>query len=500
MKQLLQILLLLQMTAVFAFGASVKATVDDPNVVEGNSIRLTLEAVGNDVEFPRIDIIGPYTVEGKTSMTSMGITSINGQNKIERISKLVMTFVPDKPITIPSFTIKVDGKEMHTDPIEIKIVKSAAPTPASSKKFNLDMVANKQQVYVGEPLLLSVFFNESRQVDLMKVEYQKPTFKDFFVKEVGDEKTYRKGAYLVHELRYLLTPKRDGNLTIEPARAKVAERSQRKDEFFGTFFDTPKWSQIASRSLNLEVKALPKQTDLVGDLKLSEKIDAAKVKANKPVNLTITISGEGNLEDFDGLKYDIDGVTVYSDAAKVDSKLVGNQLISSYEKKFVFISDHNFTIPSKSFPLFNFKTEKVEELKTESYQIEISGGHVSAPVTVQSAKPQQTPGSETKADEVYKEKGEIRTEALNPWMLLLAFGGGVLLTLGAVKLPPSLRWKRKPNPMKESEALKTLYPHTNDNPEVEAMVRKLYAKRGGDKNVIIDKKELKRLVDQYRES
>ncbi len=501
LKRVFIAVLMLQAAVSFLFGASVKATVGDPNVVAGNSVRLTLEATGESVQFPVIHKIGAYPVEGTSNMTQSSFKMTNGKTTRENIKKQVLSFTPDKAMTIPSFSIEVDGQVMQTNPIEIKIVKSTAPTPGSSKKISLDMVANKQKVFVGEPLLLSVFFNESKQVDLMKVEYQKPVFKNFFVKEVDGEKTYRKGGYLVHELRYLLTPKYEGNFTIEPARAKIAERGRRKDEFFGTFFDTPIWSQIVSNTLSVEVKSSPEDTDLIGNLKLSETIDATEVKANKPVNLTIKISGEGNLEDFDGLKYEIDGVTIYSDDAKVESNLQGNQLISSYEKKFVFIADRDFTIPSKSFTLFNFKTGKVETMQTESRQITVKGGQVTTPAVIQGIKSQTTTKREMKdaSEERKVEKVENRTESPASWMLLLAFIGGVVLTLGVVKLLPALKWKRAVNPMRESEAIKILYPHTSDDPKVEEMVRKLYAKKGGDKSVLIDKSVLKTLVDRYKE-
>jgi len=499
MKRIILTIILLQMSVVLALGASVKATVNDPDVVEGNSVRLTLEAIGEDVRFPIIHNIGAYPVEGISNTTQSSFKMLNGKTTQESVKKQILSFTPDKVMTIPSFTIQVDGQAMQTNPIDIKIVKSAAPTPGSTRKISLDMVANKQRVFVGEPLLLSVFFNESKQVDLMKVEYQKPVFKDFFVKEVDGEKTYRKGGYLVHELRYLLTPKYEGNFTIEPARAKIAERGRRKDDFFGTFFDTPIWSQIVSNTLSVEVKPSPENTDLIGDLKLSETIDATEVKANKPVNLTIKISGEGNLEDFDGLKYEIDGVTIYSDDAKTESNLQGNQLISSYEKKFVFIADHDFTIPSKTFTLFNFKTRKVETIETESRQITVKGGQAATPAVIQSAKPHAIEKREMR-DASEERKVENSTEPPASWILLLTFVGGVVLTLGAVKLLPVLKWKRAANPMRESEAIKILYPHTSDDTIVEEMVRKLYAKKGGDKSIVIDKVALKVLVDRYRES
>ena len=502
LKRVFIAVLMLQAAVSFLFGASVKATVGDLNVVEGNSVRLTLEATGEDVKFPTIHQVGDYPVERVSNSTHSSVKVVNGTVTQERIKKKILAFTPLKAMTIPAFAIEVDGETLRTDPIDLKIVKSAAPTPGSHQKISLKMLVNKPKAYVGEPLLLTVYFNESNRADLMKVEYQKPETKDFFIKELGAEKTYRKGEYLVHELRYLLTPKYDGNFSIAPARAKVAERGRHKDDFFGTFFDTPIWSQIVSNVVHIEISPSPEDTDLVGDLTLSDEVDATEVKANKPVNLTLKISGEGNLEDFEGPKYEIDGVTIYSDDAKIQSRLSGDRLISSYEKKYVFIADHNFTIPSRSFSLFDFKTGEVKTLRTEAHAIIVKGGESAAPMVVQSTQVQPPAAEPEKAGtpQTVTGNGEKQEFASAPlWMLLLAFGGGILLTLGVIKLLPAMKWKMAVNPMKESEAIKILYSHTSDDPKVEEMVRKLYAKRGGDKSIKIDKAALKVLVDRYRE-
>jgi hypothetical protein len=332
----------------------------------------------------------------------------------------------------------------------------------------------------------------------MDFRAQQPDFKDFIVKEIEGEKTYRKENYLVHEFRYLITPTREGNLTIDAIRAKVAERSQVRDNFFGTFFDKPKWSQIRSNSLNLLVKPLPQKSDMVGSFTIGEKIDAQSVKANKPVNLTITISGEGNLEEFEGLNYEIDGVTIYSDNATVESRVSGNQMMSSYKKKFVFISDQNFTIPSKSFSTFNPKTQKIENLTVSSYDISVKGGSPATAVTVQSAKT-QTVQNDGESKNKKSSMAAVEKNKLEKWMLAVAFVAGILVTLLVSKILPLLSWSSSKNPMRESQALKILYPHINHDPQAEEMVRKLYAKRGGDKSVVIDKVELKRLVTVYLE-
>jgi nicotinate-nucleotide pyrophosphorylase len=71
-----------------------------------------------------------------------------------------------------------------------------------------------------------------------------------------------------------------------------------------------------------------------------------------------------------------------------------------------------------------------------------------------------------------------------------------LLVMALVKMLPKLKRSKKQHRYKESEALKILYPHINESKEIEAMVRKLYAKKAGKKEIVIDKKELNALIDQ----
>ncbi len=500
MKKIVLGLLLWHIALIAAMGAGgVSARVEESAISEGSSVQLILEATGEDVVFPQIDDIGGYPIENSSSFKSSSMQVVNGTLTQESKKQLVLTFTPQKAITIPSFKIKVDGKEVATDPIEIKITKAAPQTAQGSAKFTLEMAASKQSVYVGEPLLLSVFFGESRNAELMQLEYQKPQTKDFIIKEVEKERVSRKGNAVVHELRYALIPKSEGNITIEPARVKIGERSRRRDDFFGTFMDVPTWSQIASNPLRVEVKPLPKDTDLVGDFELTAMIDTTEVKANKPVHLTVKITGEGSLEDFEGAKYEIDGVTLYSDDAKIESSLSGDRFVSSYEKKYVFIADHNFTIPAQSFSLFDIKSKTVKELKIESYAINVTGGNSAAVEVVKStpSKINDLASGEQVIKSMNAPSDQLPLGLSWYWLAALAFFGGAVLSWIGIKGLPHLKRQKSNTLFNEHEALKILYPHTNESPEVEEMVRRLYLKKRGEKGVEIDKKRLKELVKRY---
>jgi len=486
--------------AVFGFtiirAASVEATVSTKEVVQGNAVQLRIKAVGESALFPHIPDINGVPVVGRSTQRSMQFSSVNGQKSSQNSSTLVLSFIPQRDMTIPSYRVTIDGKEYHTEPIAIKVVKSKAPQIQGSDKFSLAMIAQKQKVLVGEPFLVTIFFSVEQNVRLADTDYKRPAFKDFFVKEIEEPRKYQKGEYIVQELRYLLTPKKEGNITIDPARVKVGVQDSSRRDIFGGFFGQLSWTSLVSKPLKIEVKPLPKQTDLVGNFTINSTIDTQRVKANKPVNLVVKIEGEGSLEDFDLPEYKIDGVTVYSDDAKVESRLVGGKLMSSYSKSFVFISDHDFSIPSRSFTAYNYKTGKVEVLKVNAYNIEVEEAPTLAPVGVQSG----TPLVRTKKQEslIQKETAPTtETTGMAWWMLIVSFLAGSLVTLLGLKGVPRWRFRRDKSPFKESEALKILYPHTNSDKDVEAMIRKLYARKNGDKSVVIDKNELKEMVKRF---
>ncbi len=475
----------------------VTAKVNQESIIKGTKIELTLKAIGKNIEFPDIKSIGNYNIEGTSNMSSSSIKIINGNTKREISQKRILSFTPDKNMTIPSFEIKVDGQNLTTKPINITVNKVNSYIPTGTEKFTLQITSYKKEVFVGEPFLVSIDFSELKSVDLMDFRSQQPNFKGCIAKEIKDEQTFKKGQYIVHRFNYILTPTIEQNLTIEPIIAKVAERSQARDNFFGSIFDKPKWSQIISNSLNINIKASPSQSDLIGDFKLTQQIDNNKVKANKPVNITINISGEGNLEDFDSLNYEIDGVTIYSDDAKITTQLRENRLISNYTKKFVFISDNNFTIPNKSFSVFNFKNNQMYNMNIDSYDINVQGSSIQQNKVLVHKNSITSSNSTVSTINPTTNKNISNGKSPKIWMLLLSFITGIIVTLITLKFNQIKKFRFKSNPYKHSEALKILYPHINSNKDVEEMVRNLYAKKNGNKDIKIDKKKLKELLHIY---
>ena len=481
-------------TTLYADG--VEASLANKEVVVGNMAQLKLKATGSSIEFPNIEEINGLPIIGRHKGSNSSYSYINGQMKSEQSTTLVLTFAPQKSMTIPSFKVTIDGKSYETKAIELKVVKATVPQANGKDKFALLMRANKKSVMVGEPLMVTVYFSLQHGVRLSdNPQYNKPEFKGFFVKDVEDQKTYNEGNRQVTELRYILTPKSEGNFTLEPATAKIGLADRNRRDMFGRFFGTS-WVPIASNTLNITVEPKPNDSDLVGVFGIKNSIDSQSVKANKPVNLTVTIDGEGSLEDFEFPAYDIDGVTIYSDDAQITTNIVDNKLKSTFVKRFVFIADADFHIPKRELSLYDTKSKTLKYLNVPSYDIVVESTKAVNAVATTKEKNAGVVQSNIKVEKksmLDDDTKQIEVKSTEWYIVALAFVLGLLVSY-LFKFIPTISWKKR-GIVKESEALTLLYPHINKSKDIEDMVKKLYAKKNGNTNIQIDKVKLRELVE-----
>ncbi len=507
---------------------NVKVQLSSTQIAKGQNVVVKIIAEGRQVEFPVIRSIGNYPVENLRKSSKIETRIVNGNISTRSKKILSFEFYPEKTVTLPTFKVLVDGKELQTKPVTIKVVEGGAGKgvgPAGG--FTLQMHLDKKRVYVGEPLILTVDAAEPIHGSIVQMQYNPPEFKEFFVKPLGGENQIRKGDLTIHELKYLLIPNKAGTITIPPAQVRVGIRDLHAvSDPFGIFGTPVKWYAIRSVPLHLQVEPLPAAVDLVGSFRIKGGVDKRKVQANKPVNYTLTITGEGSLEDLADPVFDIPGVTVYSDDAQVESRIVNGKLESKYVKSYAFISDRDFTIPSLKLKVFDPKSGKVQSISTREIPIQVEGGAAaSAPRTGRATSGAQPKASSVKqsaqgagksgtpiatakkrtenplSDEAYYAKRAYEEKAAKlPWYLLIAYLGGVASTFLILwvyrRLSRGSRGIVRRRHYGYEEALKILYPHINEDPEAERMVRELYRIKAGEK-VDLDRGLLDRLAARY---
>jgi hypothetical protein len=486
-----KLLLLIFIIGTYLNAASVKATVNTKEVVKGNTVQLTIKASGTSAAFPKIREINGVSVRdsGTSTSTSTSIT-VNGMKRESTTIKKYI-FTPKHDMTIPSYTVRIGSETLKTEPIKIKVVQSKPSTAHHSNKgYSFVMKSSKDTMVVGESFVITLYLSLEERLGVQQVsDYVEPASTGFFFKDLGKQKQYKRGNASVIEKQYSVTAKKEGSFTISSASAKVGITDKGRQDLFGRY--GIRWIAVVSNNITLKVNAQKIETDLVGNFTINSKIDQQKVKINKPVNLTISIKGEGNLEEFEFPKYEIDGVTIYEDEAKVVSSIRKGKLISTYSKNFAFIAEESFVIPKRSISSYNTKLKKVKILKIPSFDIEIEKKKM--PASISPATPPPSAKHIHNPSEI--KRVENYGKHMSWWMLALAFVAGMLVMYLLRFVPQIL--KTKENPYKESEALKILYAHISKDKAVEEMVYKLYARKNGDKSVHIDRKELKEMISRF---
>jgi len=524
-KKLTKLLWIVWLFGGLLTAAGVQLKVSSTRVAQGQSVRVKIEAEGDKVRFPSLDRIGSYPVENLRKSSRMETRIINGNFSSSSKKVLSFEFYPDKTVTIPSMKVMIDGKPYQTRAVKVEVIKGGSGVATAAGGFRITMHADKTSVYLGQPLIVTVDAAEPLSGAIVQMQYNPPEFRGFSVKPLGGEKQIRQGDVTIHRLTYLLTPEKVGRQRIAPAKVRVGLRDLNAPaDPFGIFGTPVKWVDLRSNALDVLVKPLPVSAELIGHFSLKASVDHRKVKANQPVNYTLEIVGEGSLEDLADPRFDIPGVTVYSDDAQVNSSVKNGKLYSRYIKKYVFISDRDFTIPTLKMTEFDYATGKTRTLETPSFAITVSGGRAAAPVAppsgmkAQSAAPTPAPvgvknpaalrsvkkGENLLEDPAYYARKAYEEKAAKlPWYLAGAFAAGMVLMFVLVCLfskrkgGRSILGTKKGRHYSLEEALRILYPHTNDDPEVEKVVRYLYRVKNGEKKVEIDRNALDRLTAKY---
>lgn len=524
-------------TLVGASNVNLSMEITPKHPYSGEEVKIVVNVDSTEkvkVEFPNLDKIASLPILAIRDNKEQKIVKQNGQELSVVRQSRSFTIAPTKSIKVAPITVVADGKKYKTKEQEIKI---ATPQKNGSASFIFRMSSDRKEVVVGEPFIVKVELIEPLALSGANLEYKRPKFQGFKVSMLGDGQTIKKGNRVIRTIEYLLTPKKPGHFTIDPATARIGlETTAQVQSPFAFFGADTRWKNLSSNRVSIDVAALPEDIGVVGEFTVAARVDKSVTSANQPVNLTLTIEGQGSLEEIESPKFTLDNVTVYSKDAKIEHIMDSGVVRARYTKKYVFISNSDFVIPRTSIIAFNPKSKTKYTLATPSYHIHVKKPEsitsiLNKPSTVhkaavskidsiispsvnkssieanESAKEQiATPKSraEAKIEDILLDKNYYykkyahsgyRFETLAATSLV-SFALGVLVALFLPKIWRRLRKKPGHSALYGSyeEALNILYPHTNDSPNIEEMVKKLYEVVNGNKEIVINNRELEKMV------
>lgn len=408
---------LILLTTLTAFADEVTFVTSAPKAVELNkAFRLKYTVNRRNVKEPRIPQIGDFAILSGPSRSEQSSTQIINGN-VTSTQSVTFTYVlmPQKEgeFTIPGATISVDGSEITSNKVTVKVLpedKTAAAQQRNSQRrgaqyqngsgtvdiaaSDLFMTAtlNKTSVVEQEAVLLT--FKVYSAVNLTALNGKIPDLKGFQIQEVElpRDKEWQMEHYNGRNYRtilwqqYVLFPQQSGEIEIPSATFEgvVAQQMRSYDPFdiFGgsNFVEVKK--ELRTPKLKLNVQKLPAGrpegfSGAVGSFKISSTISPTELKANEAVTLRLVISGTGNMkliktpevlfpEDFE----------VYD--PKVENKFSlrtngfsGNKII---EYLAIPRFGGEFTVPSVKFSYYDIASKQYKTVETESYTLKVEKG------------------------------------------------------------------------------------------------------------------------------
>jgi hypothetical protein len=391
-----QIFILLLFVTHASFAQDFIASVSNKNIEVGEEFQIIFSANGNAEDFKAPNLLGLRKISGPNKSSSSSVEIINGKVNSSKTTSFsyYVSALREGSLTIPSASIKINGKLVQSKPIKIN-VRKADPNKKSgfsiSENVNIKVEVNKKNVYQGEQIIVSYKLYSKINLADITIE-QLPKLNGFWSEQIETSsratiENIEGVNYKVWEInKSLLTPQKSGELKIDPMRLMITVqvKSQRKSgDIFGMFNNYKNIvEEIESKEINVKVKDLPPNPPqsfygAVGMFNLKANSDKNTLEANEAINYKIELSGSGNLSLIDKIPVKFPDDFEVFDPEKKDKFFNGKN-----NKKGEIIFNHliiprfqgQYKIAEQEFTFFNPKTKKYQTLKTNPIDINVTKG------------------------------------------------------------------------------------------------------------------------------
>ena len=228
--------------------------------------------------------------------------------------------------------------------------------------FTAHLHATTHTPYVKEPVYLSVEFNQTNPVPVLLFQFGITPSKAYEIHQIyahHDDTLH----HTHHQNLYLIYPLQAGDINVTFSFVKRVTNDEKvryfasgdRDDF--KKLDTTDYT-IALAPLQLHVKALPKNTQLVGEFTLHHTLKTKEAKAYEPIPLQVTIAGKGYPPVIPDLIPPSKTFTLFSQPphAQIRHTQKGTECRVIYA--MAVSAPHSFTLPQTTLHAFNPRTQR----------------------------------------------------------------------------------------------------------------------------------------------
>jgi len=373
------------------------------------------------VQFPDFNVVG-----GPSTGSSSSITVVNGQMTQTSTYTYTYTLSAQKEgtFTVPPVTMKVNDKLVKSNAVTIKVVAAQQSAQTQGKQQNTQQAtanfdkndvfvrasASKSNPYQGEQVIVThkLYVGPSVNGGYRVENINIPTQAGLWSYTLGNPQadapksaeTVNGKKYTVYEIRRTAVfPQKSGEITVTPMEvkflARVITKESSGDPFFDHFFGGGQSARdysldLKSDNIKLSVKPLPEAnkpinfSGLAGNFSIKALLSRNQLKANDATNLTITISGTGNIQHVDNLNiefppdFDVTDPKITDNINTHGSSVTGSRI---FEYVIIPRNQGTFTINPVTFSYFDLSLQSYKTIKTEEFTLQVDKGSGDIAVT-----------------------------------------------------------------------------------------------------------------------
>lgn len=237
-----------------------------------------------------------------------------------------------------------------------------------AEDFTYTITPSQHEVYLHEPLLLTVDFNQTNPELVLLFHFAINKHKNYKVKSLfaqHDDTLH----HAKHHNVYVIYPLQTGDINISFSLTKRVTNDEKVRYFASGDRDDFKKLEtkdfpISLPPIEIHVKPLPPHTQIVGEYTLEYHINTHKGVAYSPLPLQIILKGKGFPPHIQNLIPKSPDYTLFSEAPEIKTFPSQKGFITQAKYLFALSASKSFILPAITLHAFNPQTHK-------SYTLEI---------------------------------------------------------------------------------------------------------------------------------
>ncbi|MDE2490728.1 MAG: protein BatD, partial [Elusimicrobia bacterium] len=384
---------------------TVTAEASPTRVARDGQITLSVTVSGDTSSLPQPQMPEMPDFAVYSSGSSQSLNWINGQVSASVVYTYVLSPRKEGRLRIPP----IPAGGASSAPIEIEVLKAdaapaapaaasgppSAPAPsarAEGRGVFVKAFLDKTRAYVNQQVTLTVRFYSA--VPLAgDSQYSPPALTGFLSEDLAPVRTGAQTIggreYKYSEIKTALFPVQPGTLVIGPATVNCQVQDLQgadpfSPDFFNRFFSMGASRPVSVRSepLTLKVEPLPPGapkgfTGVVGRLTAKASADRTSVKAGEAVNLTVTVSGTGDVKSVpQPARPDLPSLRFFDTESSASAAKSGDEIGGTKTFRTVVVPrvSGEIRIPPFSFPYYDPARRAYETAATAPIDLRVAPG------------------------------------------------------------------------------------------------------------------------------